>query len=348
MKKSWLMREYIKGDEKGILDLFNFVFNARRSIEHWNWEFKNNPAGFAKIWLAEDNNAIVGQYTIIPLRMKVGNETLMGAQSVDTITHPSYRRQGMFVTLANKVYYDAGKDGISVIYGFPTEAACHGFVKKLDWFKVCSIQRMAKPLNIKNLLRRRQRLLVKILQAVSKVLFGVLDKTKKLGAFKHFSFRRIPAFDKSVNDFWERIAGDYPIAVVKDRRYLNWRYVHKPGKQYAIFLAKKGNENLGYVVLDISAKLNEGYIVDVISPMTAVAMEYLVLKAIEYLKEQHVNVIICWTLKGNLLYKVLMKNGFLPLGKVRFIARRNAPTIDKSFLKDPRNWFITLGDSDLF
>ncbi len=37
------IRSYEEGDENQILDLWQEVFQGKRSLEHWCWKFKNNP-----------------------------------------------------------------------------------------------------------------------------------------------------------------------------------------------------------------------------------------------------------------------------------------------------------------
>jgi hypothetical protein len=83
--------------------------------------------------IAEDSDQIAGQYALMPTWLRLGNEVVLGAQSLDTMTHPDYRNQGMFTVLAKACMELAESKGVEVLYGFPNENSYHGFVHRLNW-----------------------------------------------------------------------------------------------------------------------------------------------------------------------------------------------------------------------
>jgi hypothetical protein len=107
----WHVREYRPEDIEGVRGLFGEVFHHDWPIEHFLWKFKDNPAGSGIIILAEYSRQIVGQYALMPTWLRLGNEVVFGAQSVDTMTHPDYRNQGMFTVLAKACFELAAKKG---------------------------------------------------------------------------------------------------------------------------------------------------------------------------------------------------------------------------------------------
>ena len=112
MEQRWSMRVCSEGDEWGILELWRAVYPEReydqeRFLRWWRWMYKDNSAGTGQIWLTEHDGQIVGQYAIIPVVMKIGDETALGSRSIDTMTHPDYRRRRIFETLAKQVYDEA-------------------------------------------------------------------------------------------------------------------------------------------------------------------------------------------------------------------------------------------------
>ena len=95
-----------------------------------------NPSGKAIIWLAIDptsENKIVGQYVVIPIRVLLRGEEKMGSLSLNTLTHPKYRRMGIFTTLANLTYKKCKNENIVLTYGFPNQNSYSGFIKKLGF-----------------------------------------------------------------------------------------------------------------------------------------------------------------------------------------------------------------------
>ena len=85
MKRKWSIRAYKEGDEGGIFELDKAVHPSAASdmeqwLKWWRWMYKDNPAGTGKIWLAEDDGKIVGQYAIVPVKVKIGNKVILSSQ----------------------------------------------------------------------------------------------------------------------------------------------------------------------------------------------------------------------------------------------------------------------------
>jgi hypothetical protein len=97
--------------------------------------------------VAEDSDKIVGQYALMPTWLRLGDEVVLGAQSLDTMTHPEYRNQGMFTVLAKACMELAATKGVDALYGFPNESSYHGFVHRLNWDHTGSIPRWTRVLN---------------------------------------------------------------------------------------------------------------------------------------------------------------------------------------------------------
>ena len=43
--EDWTLERFRPGDEKDVMALFATVFGYPRSVEHWNWQFRDNPYG---------------------------------------------------------------------------------------------------------------------------------------------------------------------------------------------------------------------------------------------------------------------------------------------------------------
>jgi predicted N-acetyltransferase YhbS len=130
---AWTIRPGTPDDSAALRQLFTDVFGVERPESHHHWKFDNNPAGPQILAIAEDRGRIVGQYALWPMRLTVGRETVSAAQSLDTMTHPDYRGQGMFTRLAREAMEYAKDKDVEVLYGFPNAASYPGFVRKLDW-----------------------------------------------------------------------------------------------------------------------------------------------------------------------------------------------------------------------
>ena len=132
-KRTWLARPATREDIPAIRTLFAQVMGFQRPIEHERWKFAENPFGEPLAMLAEDSERVVGLYALWPTLLHLGNERVLGAQSLDTMTHPEYQGQGMFTHLASTCYELAAARGVGVVYGFPNASSYAGFVRRLNW-----------------------------------------------------------------------------------------------------------------------------------------------------------------------------------------------------------------------
>ncbi|MFQ6077489.1 MAG: GNAT family N-acetyltransferase, partial [Candidatus Bathyarchaeia archaeon] len=91
-------RPYQEGDEKGIVELLNLVWDGWphldldcSPLEHWRWKYKANPIKKRFIMVAESDGRIIGCHHSIPVHIKVGDETLFCTTGADLAVHPGYR-----------------------------------------------------------------------------------------------------------------------------------------------------------------------------------------------------------------------------------------------------------------
>ena len=358
MGREWSIRAYQSGDEEGMFELESAVYGKIADkdlwMRRWKWMFQANPAGAPVIWFAESNGKLVGQYPVNRMKMKIGNEILNGSQMMALMTHPDYQRQGIFLALAKQALSDAGSKGFDITYGFPNKLAFPGHIKS-GYSDVGAISAMIKLLNCKNILRKyiTNRLLLEICAVSMSSIIRLVYRTGKAPNVDALTITRVSSFDERINDLWEKVSNDYEIMVVRDKEYLNWRFVDIPDVDYAIYLAEKEGQILGYTVLRCEKQfgLKVGRIFELVVPLRQEQVaQALILKAIEFFKEERVDLVIYRMIGSRAYHKVLRKGGFiyshLASRNVRMIAHPNTSKISQAFLGDSRNWFLQTGDSD--
>lgn len=340
-------RKYKEGDEKQINELLALVFDTWEGREYWQWKYKKNPAGFSSslTWIAEDRNKIVGYFAVIPVKIRVGEDVVLGAQSVDAAVHPDYQRQGIFQALIKESMMETLREGVLVIYAHAGRVSYLGFMK-LGWKDFFSIPKQYKILDLKKVIKAsiwrnstsetvsqgvfitigafKRALQRKNLSSKEIFVLDLLKQTLLLAAgmvFKPFFFfypDPLPkirgskisekhSFDHRIDRFWKKLPKDFEITVEKDKRYLDWRYVQNPGADYTIFFAEKEDEVDGYIVL--KCEEDEGLIMDLFGNNDEVLFG-LIGKAIEFFRKRGMLIIQCW-MRENLQYnRVLRKSGF--------------------------------------
>ena len=182
----WKVRPYREGDEEFLLDLYEIATGKRIDLQSWKWLFQDNPTGKGHTWLAEYKGKLIGQYAIIPMRMYIHNKPIYAMQSLDTMTHPDYRKQGIFITLARIAYEYAESRGFDLLYGFPNNISLHGFLKYLDFFVLDNLKTMTRPIKCMDLLRLKiknriiSNVIGTLVQSIFNRLYSINLKSRKI------------------------------------------------------------------------------------------------------------------------------------------------------------------------
>ncbi len=347
MKKEDLtIRKYREGDEGAISDLLCEVFDSRKNVDYWRWQYKDNPAGFfGNVWMAGYEDEIGGHSAIIPVRIRTGNKVILGGQGLHAATHPRYRRLGLFQTLAKMALDEAAKDGIVMIYRLPGRLS-YGGLMKLGHKEVLLIPKHYLALSLPKALKcgiywdLMKRMSPKKICAATTVLWKALKKQGlttnevyyiglvrntllliagmisnplafiNLGHEKTpdgVSLRQVDILDDRIDIFWEKISKEFNIVVERDRQYLNWRYSQDPIHEYSIYLAEIEEEIVGYMVL--ACEDDEGRIMDIFAADDKVF--YLLIKrAKEHFKGKDIAIIQCWMVYHHRYAKLLRNTGF--------------------------------------
>jgi len=363
MKREWFVRAYKEGDENKIFELMKVVYHEKNLIREkwlrwWKWMFTENPVGIARIWLAEHNGKIVGHDPMILADIKVGTEIVKVYQNIELMTHPDYRHQGMFLTLEKKALEEAEKEGINIIIGFPNNAAYPGHIKN-GWFDISSLQIGSKPLRLERIIKAtiKNKFLKTIYTVFGNLIIYLFYREKKMPVSDGLIISRIASFDDDIDDFWKKISNEHKIVIVRNKKYLNWRYVNVPDVEYMIYVAREKGEICGYIVLRCvdEKDMKSGSIFEVFAPLERPDItSSLLSKAEEYFKSQDVDLIFCSMIADKRLCKIFRKKGFIFsdflisrfTDRGQFCAYTSHPNIPKTFFMNKKNWFIQLGDSD--
>lgn len=143
--RAWTAREGTAADIPRINDLYRTVFGIDRTDAAMKWRFFENPAGPPIIMIAEAEGMLVGHRVLWPIPITVGLETIAGAQSVDAMTHPSYRRRGIYSQLDVAVRALAARRGLPLLYGFPNDQSYPASVERLGWEHLGNVQTFSRP-----------------------------------------------------------------------------------------------------------------------------------------------------------------------------------------------------------
>ena len=210
--------------------------------DYLRWQYLCNPAGNALVVVARaDSGELAGQYVVVPMEFKVDNEIVRGSLSLNTLTHPEYRGQGLFTQMAKKTYEICERSGFLMTLGFPNKNSYPGFVRKLQFSHIGNAKVMFRPLSVGRLLGSLPHVRQSAKYAPS-VLEGL--KTAQFhDASSRFDFGELE-FRADASDYDKFINGQRTndISVFKSAEFCDWRFRQIPTRAYSAFQARQGGE----------------------------------------------------------------------------------------------------------
>lgn len=352
--KQWKVRSYQEGDETAIIDLMNLVFRGtKHDTRFWSWKYKTAPRGFLSV-VADDHGKVVGHMGLQLMDVKVGNRIITGSQACDLCVHPDYLRQGMSLAIGRALMKEAKDEKVFLTYGFPADRgpSYYGFIQ-YGWFDVSMIPVLMTYFDTHRAFEagfERLKRMDPILKRTAKYLdrfFSIL-RQRAVASIDNVRITQVSCFDREIDRIWNEVSTGYGIALVRDHRYLNWRYFARPDAHYFAIVARRDEKVQGYAVLSKrkSGTRNVGYIVDVLSGSKDVLFS-LIHASNAYLRRQSVDSIRCWMQRSQSAFQALKRNGFIPrpFQRMRLTARVNSNEFFQTY-KKAGEWYVTPGDSD--
>jgi GNAT superfamily N-acetyltransferase len=353
--RNWFIRAYREGDESKILELWKAVYPEKQYLQQqwlrwWHWKYKDIPSG-SKTWLAWDNGKIVGQFPVLLLNLKVGNDIKKVAYPLDLMTQPDYRRQGIISTLEQNARDELAKVGINITIGFPNDIS-YLVATKLGDFDIAARRTMIRVFKWENTLKKRisNKFFLKFCTINCYMLNKLLFRASKTPVVKDLTITQVSCFDERINEFWARVSSQLQTIVVRSKDYLNWRYATVPDISYSIYIAEKAGVIRGYLVLRCDCEYRKkGVIFDLLSESEEVARS-LLSTATEHCRRDNTDYIVWVGIANKTYLRAFRKSGFISrpfLKEGNFIVYSSAPDISKEFLRNPQNWLIQTGDEDV-
>jgi ribosomal protein S18 acetylase RimI-like enzyme len=302
----------------------------------WEWKFEHNPDGAAHIWLGEEDGQIAGCYILTPVMMRAGRDRALGAQSVDAAVNPDFRGRGVFTQLAEAALREAAEAGVQIVFAFPSEGAFGGQVR-VGYKPQLELPKAYRPL---------------------------LWPPSRRGA-GGFTVGEPDGFDERFEVFSERggVAGE--ISLLRDARYLRWRFDEHPTQSYERLTCERDGEMRGYCVLRIrrGGHMTVGYVVDLqVLPGDNEAARFLVRHALRRLHALGARVAITWERPSGASARALRGAGFSSrYASLRGGLRREGGYVEQliAFYADDRRpcsadamsemrWSLVPADADYF
>jgi hypothetical protein len=171
----------------------------------------------------------------------------------------------------------------------------------------------------------------------------------KLRAKNDIVVEEVDRFDSRLDDLWQSVARDYEGTMVRNKRFLAWRFDRCPNRHYTRFVAERDGEIVGYMVTRHFrwGGFGRGRIVDyLVRPGDTAALNSLLERATRDFASRGIVSIICsvYTTNQEQLQE-FRRHGFL------YSRPGSQICIDRSSLADTlagiKHWFFTYADGDI-
>ncbi len=361
MTPSVVVRPAVAADYAGIAALLDRTFGPRplRLRERlWDWRHEANTVSscdMPSFLVADLAGEIVGVQGLLPLRVRVGSDTVLAACSCDLAAAPSARGAGL------QLKHRAMSAALSAL---PLTTSANEAANRLsralggEALEPARVKYI-KPLRVGALLAARVRrrfpwgaaalhgaaALVDTGVSAARTLY---DRSTRPADSRGTRVEDVRHFDARFDALWNRISGRYPVAIVRDAAYLEWRYARYPFAGVESFALTVGGELLGFAVIHANLDddgLRAASLLELfgdeqaLEPLLAEAIRRAVCSRASYLAAKT---------STSECEQLLKSRGFLPRAGAHspYTYKVNRPDLAE-LVGNASNWYISLGDGDI-
>jgi NAD(P)-dependent dehydrogenase (short-subunit alcohol dehydrogenase family)/acyl carrier protein len=344
---------YTKGIEPAVYEFFNEAFPHRTeelAQTRWRWMFLESASRLAvepRVWLARDQEKVVGHHGSIPVKVKIGKNVLNSAWHVDTRVLEQYWSQAVGGRLMAQA-----TDDLPFSLSLGQTVQSRQMIKHLGWQQVATLQ-------IAHFLIHPERVLQGKLSASVASAAGLALRASRAARDMFRSraagiTRTISEFDARHDKLWNSASMDIGCAVVRDASYLNWKWVSQPGQELVRIEQHDGNACNGVAVLmfrdpDRVFPYRRAFLVDLVVRLSdRRSTQDLISAACQMAAEHGADSVVCMHTSAQ-LGRALRGNGFMFREPTRYllVSTGGLSESDREMVLTESNWFLTQSDSDI-
>ena len=327
-------------DLGAIAETVNASFDCHLQLERFRWLYQANPDGPAISWLAVDDRSgeIVGTTAVCPRRVRIGGSgrDAMAWNCCDFSIRSHYRTLGTAIKLrrAARAGVDAGHS--EFLYAHPNDRMLPVHLR-VGHRALGKMVRHAKPLRTSSGFRTVDKASSMALRVMGRDLWRPSnDETELLGEWP------IAALDALFEDTTRRLG---TTAIVRDGRYLDWRFRQNPMEPSEMIVARRHGRLIGYLIF--TQKRDVGMVKDWLG-LDKPAVDALFESMIGELRRRDALSISVTALESHPDLARLKSFGFLRRPDSTTAVVYTSPDLPESkMVTNPSNWYMTLGDRDV-
>jgi hypothetical protein len=343
-----VIRPCHESDVPGVIALFARVFGRTITTEHWRWKLRTSTPAACNVWLAVAGDRPIFQYAGVAQRYQLGNKTALGFVSVDTMTDPEFRRRGLLTRVATRAYEQWREAGAAFVIGLPNQQ-WGTRTAALGWQELFPLQWLARPLRPEVYAARHARLpFLRHVPGVAAAWNWFFDRRLRRDA--SVSIVEMQRAGEEFDQFWERLRAHYAFCAVRDRAWVNWRFLDSPSRRYRVLAARRGPVLVGYAAYheDQSEEHLSGRLAELVTlPGDSQARDALLADIVGRERARGAELIATLAVPGSECFAALRRAGFFggPEFSVQVVPL--ACPVPLAELSDRQRWFMSGADYDV-
>lgn len=335
------------------LSVISFGQATNCNKEMYEWLFDMNPYNKSgnMMYLLKEGDKVIACDGLLPNELYVNGKVLLAAHSVKSMTHPDYKRQGIFRKMTENSCERGKQDGVDVVIGLANDQSYPAY-QRFGWPTLFEKEVYVKPILINNILRRRIK--IGFLADLGNLIFATFMKIKLKGQLdKEIEYEILDKVPEEIQQCWDKFKSKYRVLLVRDYKYLNYRYNERPDVDYVTLLARHKGQIIGFAILH-NAVANGSKMTSAVEFFTDPTNERYI-KALanglaKYCYDNKLEYAVVGTGHYGEYRKVLLSNGFMvtrkPPKNNMMIANILSDRVNLDEIIGHDKWHITQGDGE--
>ena len=322
--------------------------DADRAISRWQWKYESspyNPPEGPTVDLIRIGSKLVSIVAGYRLKMWMGGIECFAEARGEWLVHPDYRGRKLWRRVGNVLPAE-----VPMLFGWSVVSA--QAVRAIGWATepVRPMLRVLEAGPLVEQLTRSPRLasIATALNTAARVASESLHRVRRGRSDKVL---QLDSFDDRVDVLWERARRPAKAMVVREGRYLNWRYCERPDATYLLYGIEHGSELAGFLVARVGNHrgLRWGYLVDFLVPENSNdVLSSLIGEALDEFGGNGVAAVTCYVTDPG-ARRVLLRHGFFPSpgrNPIHFNHLLEGSRTDLQRFAALHSWYLTMGDGE--
>jgi hypothetical protein len=333
-------------DRELLIDTLLRYLTPRSNAARFDWLYKNNPHGPARVWIARDSTTgtVVGTASAFPRCMSVDGYEEKGWVLGDFCIHEQYRSLGPALQLQRACLAEVEAGTIAFCYDFPSTSMMAVY-KRLRINPCGHMLRLVKHLRVDRKVAEfvHNPVLARSLNAVGNTFLALRQISTRSSRDVTLSLHE-GACGAEFSALVRAVGSRDGVYIQRSAAYLNWRYVANPLDRYELLTARRAGALWAYAVFSHTG--DKATLVDLYGHEDVTVLSCLVDGLVALLWQRGVVTVIAPMLEHHPWVGLLQRLGFRAREARPMVVCAAPDSRVKRNAVAHRNWSLMQGDRD--